>query len=218
MDKIKIIEKEWRRIDTIVSKPLFNPLDIFQLSGQFTRNELRKSYYKISRLIHPDKSWNNNRFCRVFTIVNDNYRLLLNDPKVKRIYIKAQKLQQKRNPKKKDLIRKLFATNTSANRKLKNKVDMSKNNGVSPDLRLVLWKPLEIIKYANNIQKDKVKITSKIAMRGAEHRTKKSKSKRDKHQKGLKQRVTQRKNAEKRIVNHQFSFTDHISLEYLYKA
>ena len=86
-------------------------------------------------------------------------------------------------------------------------------NSVNEDLRLVIWKPLEIIKYENNIQKRNIKIVSNIYMTGAEHRKNKSRSKKDKHQKGLKQRVIQRKNAERRIVKHQFSFTDNISIE-----
>ena len=41
----------------------------------------------------------------------------------------------------------------------------------------------------------------------------KCKSKSDKHQKGLQQRVTQRKNAESRIVNHNYSFTNKVIKE-----
>ena len=54
-------------------------------------------------------------------------------------------------------------------------------------------------------------------MDGAEHRKNKSKSKSDKHQKGLKQRVIQKKNAERRIINHNFSFTNNISIKTIYE-
>ena len=51
-------------------------------------------------------------------------------------------------------------------------------------------------------------------MTGAEHRKNKCNSKKDKHQKGLRQRVIQRNNAERRIINHQFSFTRKIAIEH----
>ena len=60
---------------------------------------------------------------------------------------------------------------------------------------------------------EQIKVTSTISMTGAEHTKNKSKSKANKHQKGLKQRVIQKKNAERRIKNHHFSFTDKISIE-----
>ena len=65
----------------------------------------------------------------------------------------------------------------------------------------------------NNIQKNNYKIRVDIAMDGAEHTKNKSRSKSDKHQKGLKQRKTQKDNAESRILNHGFSFSDKVSVE-----
>ena len=203
---IRIVEREWRRIDRIVGKEGYNPIDIFCLDVSFSRTDLRKAYHKIARLIHPDKSWNNERFCRIFTIVNDNYKLLL-EPEKKKVCIRAKSARKTKA--KKDLMKLLYGD-------LNNKekiIDNSSFNSIREDLRLVIWKSFEIIKYENNIQKRNIKIVSNISMTGAEHRKNKSRSKKDKHQKGLKQRVTQRKNAERRIVNHQFSFTDNISIE-----
>jgi len=199
---VRETEREWRRVDRIVSKSNYNPLDIFCLQRDFVKRDIRMAYYKIARLLHPDKCVNNERFCRMFTIVNDNYRLLMN-PQKRAVCCKARKMKRS------DILKKLFTSDSC------NSVD--NNSGidtVNEDLRIVVWKPLEIIEYNNNVQLESYKIVSKIAMRGAEHRKNKSKSKRDKHQKGLKQRVIQKRNAERRIVNHHFSFTNNIDIEY----
>lgn len=202
---IRIVEREWRRIDRIVEKEGYNPIDIFCLDVPFSRTDLRKAYHKIARLLHPDKSWNNERFCRIFTIVNDNYKLLL-EPEKKRICIREK--SAKKAKAKKDLMKLLYG-----NLRSEKKITDNSSDSICEDLRSIIWKPLEIIKYENNIQKRNIKIVSNISMTGAEYRKNKSKGKKDKHQKGLKQRVTQRKNTERRIVNHQFSFTDNISIE-----
>jgi hypothetical protein len=116
--------------------------------------------------------------------------------------------QKKNNINKKDFMKILKGKTDETD-----SIDLT-NESVSEDLRMTQWKPQEIIKYANNVQYDTYIIKSNIAMRGAEHRKNKSRSKKDKHQKGLKQRVVQRKNAERRIKNHKFAFTDNISIEY----
>jgi DnaJ-class molecular chaperone len=90
MPSIRTIEKEWRRIDRVISNPDYNPLDIFSLQTSFTKRDLKMSYYKISLLLHPDKTFNNERFCTMFTIVNKNYMLLKNSEK-KSICIKAKR-------------------------------------------------------------------------------------------------------------------------------
>ena len=161
---IRTIEKEWRRIDNIIKNPDYNPIHIFNLSIPYNKEDLKKSYVKIIRLLHPDKTWNNTRFCKIFTIVNDNYKLLQN-PQKRKICIKALK------PNKQNLIKELYKLNNN------NKIDKNKNNSISQDLRIIIWKPQELIKYMNNIQKKNIKIISKISMTGAEHRKNKSKVK-----------------------------------------
>ena len=126
------------------------------------------------------------------------------NPQKKNICCKSQRLKRS------EILKKLFTKSEKNNTECVGGVD-----SINEDLRIVIWKPQEIIKHMNNIQMDKYKITSKISMTGAEHRKNKSKSKRDKHQKGLKQRVVQKRNAERRIVNHHFSFTNKIDIEYI---
>lgn len=248
LNKIKNIEREIRRINKIVSNVDYNPLDIFGLELPFSKSNLRKEYFRIIRLIHPDKTYNNERFNNIFTMVNMNYRLL-HDPQKTSICVKAKKIetngtatseksQMKKNKNIKNLIKQLYSQNNNNTSTLvsnhfdnihldtnkKTTSDLIIENGsVSNDLStryedlttIVVYKQQEIITYCNNIQKDKISIKSKIAMRGAEHRKNRSKSKSDKHQKGLKQRVTQKKNAEQRIINHQFAFTSNIEIDYL---
>ena len=76
-----------------------------------------------------------------------------------------------------------------------------------------LERTIKDLKLKNNIQKEHYQVNVNIAIDGAEHTKNKSKSKSDKHQKGLKQRATQKKNAHSRIKNHSFSFTDKVTIE-----
>lgn len=191
IEKIKKIEREYNRIEKIIRKPKYNPINIFSSDKNITKNEIKKKYYKISLLLHPDKSFDNDRFTRLFTIVTEKYKILMNKPEKK---IKEKIIKQKI-----DIIK---------NKKNNNEYTISK------DLRLVVYKPQEIVKYYNNTQNENYKIISTISMTGAEHRKNKCNSKKDKHQKGLRQRVIQRNNAERRIINHQFSFTRKIAIEH----
>ena len=149
-----------------MEKEGYNPIDIFCLDVHFSKTDLRKAYHKIARLLHPDKSWNNERFCRMFTIVNDNYKLLL-EPEKKKVCVRAKSARKTKAKKqsKKDLMKLLYGCSDE-----EEKITNNDFNSVNNDLRLVIWKPLEIIKYENNIQKRNIKIVSNISMTGAEHR------------------------------------------------
>ena len=72
----------------------------------------------------------------------------------------------------------------------------------------------QLARLGNNesVSKNHRCFQSTIALRGAEHRKNKCASKKDKHQKGLKQRKTQRQNAERRLEQHAFCFTTHYEL------
>ena len=163
-----------------MEKEGYNPIDIFCLDVPFGKTDLRKAYHKMVRLLHPDKSWNNERFCRMFTIVNDNYKLLL-EPEKKKVCVRAKSTRKTKAKKqsKKDLMKLLYDCCDK-----EEKIIDDDFNKADEDLRLVIWKPLEIIKYENNIQKRNIKIVSNISMTGAE----------------------------RQIVNHQFLFTDNISV------
>ena len=100
--------------------------------------------------------------------------------------------------------------------------EINKNNDKNNDknkkeinsLSLVIWEPRAIVlKQYNNVQNEKINVAVNIAIDGAEHTKNKCKSKSDKHQKGLKQRVVQKKNAEHRKINHDYSFTSKVIKE-----
>lgn len=199
MEQIKLKEKEVNRIEKIIRIDNYNPISIFELTVPFNEKDLRKKYFTIIRLIHPDKNVSNNRFNKIFNIVNENYKIL-SDRTSKDICIKSLRL------KKKDILKQLKQTNIN----VKN-VKIDETN----ERQIVLFNPMVLSTHVikNNIQKNKYKINSTIAINGAEHTKNKSKSKSDKHQKGLKQRKVQKNNAENRIINHKFSFTNNISIE-----
>ncbi len=199
MEQIKLKEKEVNRIEKIIRIDNYNPISIFELTVPFNEKDLRKKYFTIIRLIHPDKNVSNNRFNKIFNIVNENYKIL-SDRTSKDICIKSLRL------KKKDILKQLKQTNINIPN-----VKIDETN----ERQIVLFNPMVLSTHVikNNIQKNKYKINSTIAINGAEHTKNKSKSKSDKHQKGLKQRKVQKNNAENRIINHKFSFTNNISIE-----
>ena len=199
MEQIKLKEKEVNRIEKIIRIDNYNPISIFELTVPFNEKDLRKKYFTIIRLIHPDKNVSNNRFNKIFNIVNENYKIL-SDRTSKDICIKSLRL------KKKDILKQLKKTNINVTNL---KIDETNER------QIVLFNPMVLSTHVikNNIQKNKYKIKSTIAINGAEHTKNKSKSKSDKHQKGLKQRKVQKNNAENRIINHKFSFTNNISIE-----
>ena len=199
MEQIKLKEKEVNRIEKIIRIDNYNPISIFELTVPFNEKDLRKKYFTIIRLIHPDKNVSNNRFNKIFNIVNENYKIL-SDRTSKDICIKSLRL------KKKDILKQLKKTNINVTN-----VKIDETN----ERQIVLFNPMVLSTHVikNNIQKNKYKINSTIAINGAEHTKNKSKSKSDKHQKGLKQRKVQKNNAENRIINHKFSFTNNISIE-----
>ena len=199
MEQIKLKEKEVNRIEKIIRIDNYNPISIFELTVPFNEKDLRKKYFTIIRLIHPDKNVSNNRFNKIFNIVNENYKIL-SDRTSKDICIKSLRL------KKKDILKQLKQTNLNVTN-----VKIDETN----ERQIVLFNPMVLSTHVikNNIQKNKYKIKSTIAINGAEHTKNKSKSKSDKHQKGLKQRKVQKNNAENRIINHKFSFTNNISIE-----
>ena len=199
MEQIKLKEKEVNRIEKIIRIDNYNPISIFELTVPFNEKDLRKKYFTIIRLIHPDKNVSNNRFNKIFNIVNENYKIL-SDRTSKDICIKSLRL------KKKDILKQLKQTNINVTN-----VKIDETN----ERQIVLFNPMVLSTHVikNNIQKNKFKINSTIAINGAEHTKNKSKSKSDKHQKGLKQRKVQKNNAENRIINHKFSFTNNISIE-----
>ena len=201
MELIKIKEREINRIEKIIRVENYNPIDIFELEIPFDDKDIRIKYFKIIRLIHPDKNANNVRFNHIFNVVNENYKIL-NDKKSKEVCIKSMKL------KKKDILKYFF------NKNIETKEYISCDNSEG---QMVLYNEMtlsnNVINNNNNVQKNKYKVKVDIAMNGAEHTKNKSRSKSDKHQKGLKQRKTQKDNAERRILNHRFSFTHKISVE-----
>ena len=205
MERIRLVEKELVRINKIVRNQDYNPMDVLQLSIPFTTNDVKLNYFKIIRLIHPDKNWNLDRFCLAFDIVNNCYQILL-DNKKQKICINCKKNYTVNNIK---LLKEIYRKD-----QLKDGTTVgSEKSNNSIETRLVKWNvgALSIIK--NNLSQQQIKVSVNIAIDGAAHTKNKCKSKSDKHDKGLRQRATQRQNAEKRIQNHQFSFTNKVTLE-----
>ena len=221
-ERILFVERELNRISKIVKLEYYNPIMVLNLSNIFNKKEIKndkeeqikqikKSYKTIVRLIHPDKAWNVDRFCEAFNVVNISYKILLEDDK-RDICIKA--LQNE------ELLEEIYKyeeenNEQDNNEQENNKNDIkNKNKNVINTQSLVIWNPSTIVlKQSNNTQNEKIKVTVNIAIDGAEHTKNKCKSKSDKHQKGLKQRVTQKKNAENRIINHDYSFTNKVVKE-----
>ena len=55
MELIKLKEKEINRIDKIIRVENYNPIDIFELKIPFDERDIRIKYFKIIRLVHPEK-------------------------------------------------------------------------------------------------------------------------------------------------------------------
>ncbi len=214
-ERILIVERELNRISKIVKLEYYNPLMVLNLMNIFDGKEIqndqeeqikqiKKNYKIIVRLIHPDKAWNVKRFCEAFNSVNIAYKILLEDDK-RTLCIKA--LQNE------ELLVQIFKNEPENNEQEMNK-NNDKNKKEINSQSLVIWEPRAIVlKQYNNIQNEKINVTVNIAIDGAEHTKNKCKSKSDKHQKGLKQRVVQKKNAEHRIINHDYSFTSKVIKE-----
>ena len=214
-ERILIVERELNRISKIVKLEYYNPIMVLNLSNIFNKKEIKndkeeqikqikKSYKTIVRLIHPDKAWNVDRFCEAFNTVNIAYKILLEDDK-RNLCIKA--LQNE------ELLVQIFKNETENKEQEMNK-NNDKNKKEINSQSLVIWEPRAIVlKQYNNVQNEKINVTVNIAIDGAEHTKNKCKSKSDKHQKGLKQRVVQKKNAENRIINHDYSFTSKVIKE-----
>jgi hypothetical protein len=210
MHRIRLVEAELVRINRIVRNPDYNPVDVLQLSPPFSPKDVKASYFRIVRLIHPDKNWNLDRFCRAFDVVNGCYRTLIDDGKQK-ICVDCKKNHSHSNV---TLLKELRRQNDGQLR------DGTTVGCAAPDgaaeTRLVKWQPGgALCVFKNNVSQQQLKVSVHIAIDGAAHTKNKCKSKADKHEKGLRQRATQRKNAEKRIQKHQFAFTDKVTLEIL---
>ena len=95
MEQIKLKEKEVNRIEKIIRIDNYNPISIFALTVPFNEKDLRKKYFTIIRLIHPDKNVSNNRFNKIFNIVNENYKIL-SDRTSKDICIKSLRLKNEK--------------------------------------------------------------------------------------------------------------------------
>ncbi len=70
---IKSKEKEMKRIEKNL-----DPIRMLNLEIPYTTRDIVKSYYKIVRLIHPDKNNNLIRFQNAFQIVHQAYDSLIN--------------------------------------------------------------------------------------------------------------------------------------------
>ena len=193
----RAIEREFNRIMHISKNNIYNPLDILYLSLPFVRKEFKLHYKNILLLIHPDKTYNLNRFNEAFHIVNHSYKTL-NDNHKRLLCIKAKK---KNNV---YLLSSLFDEDTII---ISSKTTIPINKSFTKK-EIAIWQNnQQLSTHLNNyFDPNPQNIIINIAVNGAEHTTNKSKSKKGKHDKGLRQRVIQIRNAKRRIHNHNFSF------------
>jgi len=207
--KIRLVEREMNRIERVCRMTNHNPISILNLHLPFTVQDIVSHYRQIVRLIHPDKNNNIERFKKAFVIVNNSYKLLLN-PNKKTICRSSKKL------KKSDMLRELYKCDFLEKKTKAKKTKIPEEN---TERRMVLWNPniLSIQIFQDKIKNKKIKVNVDIAMDGAAHTKNKCKSKLGKHQKGLRQRKIQQKNANRRYKKHGFTFSNKISINILDK-
>ena len=207
--KIRLVEREMNRIERVCRMTNHNPVDILNLQLPFTNQDIVSHYRQIVRLIHPDKNNNIDRFKKAFVVVNDSYKILL-EPDKKSICIRSKKL------KKSDMLKELYKCDFLEKKTKPKKTTPQEEN---TERRMVLWNPsiLSTQIFQDKIKNNKVKVNVDIAMDGAAHTKNKCKSKLGKHQKGLRQRKIQQKNANRRYKKHGFTFSNKISINILDK-
>ena len=214
-DHILMVERELSRIAKVSRVEYPNPLLVLGL-GDFFRDgknacdtaaqevQIKTQYRRLVRLIHPDKSYDTARFGDAFNVVNNAYKAL-HDKEKRKICIRALSADENL-----DII---YAIEKEEDVRTKETKAAAPPCSVG-ETRMVVWNQRSlVVKEFNNTQNEKEKVIVNIAIDGAEHTKNKCKSKSDKHQKGLKQRVVQRKNAENRVINHDFSFSDKVVKE-----
>ena len=204
INRIRLVEREMNRIEKVCRMTNHNPIDILNLQLPFTVQDIVGHYRQIVRLIHPDKNNNIDRFKQVFVVVNDSYKFLL-EPNKKSICIRSKKL------KKSDMLKELYKCDFLQKKTKPKKAKIQEEN---TDRRMVLWDPsiLSTQIFQDKIKDNKVKVNVDIAMDGAAHTKNKCKSKLGKHQKGLRQRKIQQRNANRRYKKHGFTFSNKISI------
>jgi curved DNA-binding protein CbpA len=209
MDRLKLIEKEMTRLGKL-SKILTqtNPLLIFDLDNNFKGTDLKKSYYKISRLIHPDKNNGQKRFVDMFAIMSKCNSLLL-DNDSKKLCIGAKKREDGTVLEKLWISDEIINDNQTAIKTVNKNIDEKLNRWA---IETFAPHQLQIYTIQELIHMYPDKLSIDINIHASEHTKNKSKSKSDKHQKGLRQRKTMINNAERRIKNHQFSFTSNVTI------
>jgi len=200
-------EKELNRIE----KAKQNPLKILGLDSNPNRQEIKDSYHRLSRLVHPDRNDGLDRFKSFFIKISKSYQLMT-DEKMRLKIIRANK---------KDDID-FFESLWLPSKVIEMNPDPSTKPKVKRNLEYKLCQALcvynqnelaihQSLKKALRNRSQDLEVLIKID--GAEHTNKKCKSKADKHQKGLRQRAIQKKNAINRIKNHGFSFTNKIEIK-----
>jgi len=192
----RLIEKEVSRIQNFIKtgNGIYNPLDILNLSLPFDKQQLKTQYKKLLLLVHPDKTFNLERFNKAFHVINASNNILKDSHKLS-ICIKAKK---KNNI---ALLEPLFEQTIIIH-------SQTTLQGIYSKKQIIVWQNNgQISTHFNNyFDKNSKNIIIDIAVDGAEHTKNKSKSKKNKHDKGLRQRVIQIQNAKRRIQNHDFSF------------
>ncbi len=180
MQRIRETERAYRRLCRLIRTPAYTPLAVFELERPFHVDVLRQRYQRLVKLLHPDRNQGAERFNAVFNVVLASYRALTQQQQQQAVEHKQPKQRKPLETEKKNAL----VEHGTAERAV-------------------------VLHRGKVLHKFKYNVVSTIAVDGAEHTTNKSKSKSDKHQKGLRQRVVARQNAVRRMRRHQFAFGTH---------
>src|SRR5665647_3035631 len=89
MENIRLSEKEINRIEKLTHPGLYNPIDILGLNLEFNNSSIKEQYKNLVLLLHPDKTFNEERFVNAFNLVVWSNKMLA-DPEIQLLCIKSK--------------------------------------------------------------------------------------------------------------------------------
>jgi curved DNA-binding protein CbpA len=206
-DRIKETEREMTRLERILRLDVFNPIDVFRLHPEQLRTEklLRSRFKSLAMMVHPDKNQQAARFVLCFQLIQVARDMLL-DEQTRDICIATygddketwKQIQDLRKSKQQsDEIQQQQQQQATQSRQTNSKALQvyNANDGiVSLNVRQLL--------RLGDI--DAIRVV--IHKRSSAHARNLRESSRARHENGVRQRVVQRRAAERRLARHRFTF------------